>query len=357
MTLLSVFDPRHNSLNAVRLLMALLVALSHGVVLGGYGPEPTIGGVSLGRWAVFGFFAISGFLITRSRLSPKPTRDFYKARFLRIFPAFAVSLMVVAFIIAPISRLYSSTGEYTASSALTFVLRNLALYPPVVQQQSISDTLSGNIPFPNMWNGSLWTLWYEALCYLAIGVLVSVVSRKLLGPMLAVVFVGLSLIRLLSQWKIWEIGALLDLIIPLALAFLAGSLLHLYAGRIKIGLVSTTIITAVAIVIVSLRLAEPLIHLPFGLLLILVAQVLPLQKVGSKYDISYGVYIYAWPVQQCVALAFPLQILPFWAILLITFPPVLALSGLSCKFIEQPASRIGRTAQPAASTTKMVYTK
>jgi peptidoglycan/LPS O-acetylase OafA/YrhL len=62
------FQPRHNSLNALRLALATLVVVSHAWPLTGLEPEPGFGGANLGTWAVFGFFAISGFLITRSRL-------------------------------------------------------------------------------------------------------------------------------------------------------------------------------------------------------------------------------------------------------------------------------------------------
>ncbi|WP_186760172.1 acyltransferase family protein [Arthrobacter alpinus] len=129
MSLLAFFSPRNNSLNALRLGLALLVIVSHSSALGAYGSEFTIGGEALGRWAVFGFFGLSGFLITRSRLSGRPVSDYYRARVLRIFPAFAVSLLVVAFVMAPLSHFFGSTGRYSPVDALSFFFRNLALYP------------------------------------------------------------------------------------------------------------------------------------------------------------------------------------------------------------------------------------
>ena len=104
-TLASLFDPRSNSLNALRLVLAALVIVSHSWPLTGREPEPALGGANLGVWAVLGFFAISGFLITRSRLSGRPTHTFYRARALRILPAFLVCLVVVAFVFAPVSLL------------------------------------------------------------------------------------------------------------------------------------------------------------------------------------------------------------------------------------------------------------
>ena len=62
MTLGEKFQPRHNALNALRLLLATLVVVSHAWPLTGVEPEPAYGGANLGTWALFGFFAISGLL-------------------------------------------------------------------------------------------------------------------------------------------------------------------------------------------------------------------------------------------------------------------------------------------------------
>lgn len=67
-TITGRFDPRDNGLNAIRLVLAFLVIISHSWSLGGFGYEPRLGDATIGRFAVGGFFAISGFLVTGSRL-------------------------------------------------------------------------------------------------------------------------------------------------------------------------------------------------------------------------------------------------------------------------------------------------
>ncbi|ALE92650.1 hypothetical protein AOC05_10595 [Arthrobacter alpinus] len=329
-------------MNALRLALALLVIISHSAALGGYSPEILVSGETLGRWAVFGFFGLSGFLITRSRLSGRPVSDYYAARVLRIFPAFVVSLLLVAFVMAPLSHFFGSSGTYSPVDAITFFFRNLALYPPVAGQSSIADTLSSGVAVPDTWNGSLWTIWYEAACYMAIGVLVSLVARKYVGMVLLAAFVALTGVRLLSAWEVVTLGHLTSGVLPLAIAFLAGALLHIYANRIRVNPMAVSAAVALVAVSISMNLASALVHLPFTFLLILLGQVLPLQRIGAKYDISYGVYIYAWPVQQCLALAFPHQSIPYWAFISATVGIVAVLAWLSCKFIEQPALRLKR---------------
>src|ERR671927_618625 len=82
-------DPRANSLNFLRLLLALTVIVSHAWPLGGLGKEPLLDGRSPGGYAVYGFFALSGYLITGSRLNSR-LGDFLKRRVLRLYPAFLV---------------------------------------------------------------------------------------------------------------------------------------------------------------------------------------------------------------------------------------------------------------------------
>lgn len=62
-------QPRSNSLNLIRLLLASAVVFSHAITLGGYGNELILGCTSLGSLAVFCFFGISGYLIAGSALS------------------------------------------------------------------------------------------------------------------------------------------------------------------------------------------------------------------------------------------------------------------------------------------------
>src|SRR6476620_3295224 len=62
-----VLDARNNSLNLIRLVLALLVLVAHSYPLAGAGDGSVVRGESLGGWAVFGFFAISGYLISASR--------------------------------------------------------------------------------------------------------------------------------------------------------------------------------------------------------------------------------------------------------------------------------------------------
>ena len=166
-TLGQVFDPRANALNAWRLALALAVIVWHSLVLTGHPMPPFAVHQFATQDFVDGFFAISGFLIPASWLSNPRLRDYVLARSLRILPGMWVCLVITAFVIAPIGVAIqggSAAKLLTSGGPLQFVVRNSAV---AYVQFDIAGTPSG-IPFPGMWNGSLWTLQYEVLLYIAV---------------------------------------------------------------------------------------------------------------------------------------------------------------------------------------------
>ncbi len=346
-SLLDRFDPRHNSLNALRLVMALLVIVSHSWPLSGHNPEPAWGGANLGTWAVFGFFGISGFLITRSRLSGRPVADFYRARVLRIFPAFVVAIIVVAFGFAPLSLVFDHTADWSPISSAVFVLRNLLLYPPILRAEGIAHTLH-HTPFIGLWDGAMWTLFWEAACYVAIGLAVSFISRRRLPVLVIGLFVALTIVSLVGAFIV-PLDDMVARVIPMLIAFASGALLFLFGKRLPANWVMTAISVALLVVIGFLGLIPQFGTLPFAYLLLTLGNVLPLTRVGAKFDISYGVYIYAWPVQQTIALAFHPQ-LPVPLFILLTVVCTVPLAFLSCWLIERPALALKHRPVPSPAT-------
>jgi peptidoglycan/LPS O-acetylase OafA/YrhL len=93
----------------------------------------------------------------------------------------------------------------------------------------------------------------------------------------------------------------------------------------------------------SLGFSPSLVHLPLTVLLLTCSLHLPLSGVGSRFDISYGVYIYGWPVQQFLAslgLHSAVPPLVFGAASLLLVAPV---AWLSCRYVEGPAQRWHRS--------------
>ncbi|WP_247045596.1 acyltransferase family protein [Arthrobacter rhizosphaerae] len=333
----SSFSEGRNSLNAIRLVLAALVIVSHSWWLGGYGAEPHPGGLKLGSWAVMAFFGISGFLITRSRAESLSAAAYWRARFLRIFPGLVVCVAVVAFVIAPLATAVSGR-RYSLPDAVLYFLSNLSAGTPRVAVPGIPGSLNG-LPDPYLWNGPLWTLFWEIVCYVLIGMLFSIFRVELVRVALLVLFLlgtaaafavdaGLSRSPVLSDWPL----------IPV-LTFLAGSLAYLFRDSLPAGIRAVAGCSALVVVIASLGFGSSLSHIPLVIVLLAGSLLLPLSAVGSRYDVSYGVYIYGWPVQQFLAslgLHTAVPPLIFAATALLCVAP---LAWLSCRFIEVPMRR------------------
>ena len=186
---LADFPDRRNSLNALRLALAVLVIVSHAWPLGRFGNDPRLGALTLGEVAVAGFFTISGWLITQSRLSGGLAGYAWR-RFVRIYPGYVVALLAVAFLFAPLGAKIS-TGTYGWRDGLHYVGVNLGL---LINDYRVGTSLPASA-YP-AWNGSLWTLFSEALCYAAIGLLVTACPRRALPALVVLAFLLATLAHL-----------------------------------------------------------------------------------------------------------------------------------------------------------------
>jgi peptidoglycan/LPS O-acetylase OafA/YrhL len=347
-TLAERFDPRHNSLNFLRLAFATAVIVSHAKPIGGFGDDPSIAGQAVGTWAVMGFFAISGYLIAASRSHTRiPT--FLARRVLRIYPGFLVCLVVVAFCFAPLSVLLGD-GHYSLSSALNYVTHNLGLK---VERDGIAGTLP-NAPYGPAWDGSLWTLFYEFACYLILGALLSVpVLRR--RQAVAATFVVSAAIG--GYGATHTLPNLADRFFMLAPVFLAGSLLYLYADRVRIDWRLGVLALALAPVATELHAMQYLGAPLVAYACLWLGIVLPCDRIGRRNDFSYGIYIYAFPIQQLLVLL-GVNDAGLAVYTLIGIVATLPLAAASWFAIERPALALKRKrlVLPAATTTPDVLT-
>jgi peptidoglycan/LPS O-acetylase OafA/YrhL len=320
------FDPARNSLNFIRLVLAVTVVVSHSLSLGGQRFVITAEDVlnsSPGLIAVFGFFGISGFLIAQSAERNHFGRYLWQ-RFLRIFPGYWVCLLVTGFVIgaiawghgqAPIHCTELSCYLRSSTGPFQYLYHNALLRP---NQPGIAGTPRG-VSVPGIWNGSLWTLQYEFACYVVLAVLavVGLLKRRPLMAVLAISVWVIAAYYTFSRTSLpygqtgFDEARLLGLV-PL---FFFGALLYLYRDRIPdtgwlafgsaavfigsmwlpFGTAATYAFlpTVSAAVLFSPFLAYPMIWLGIHL---------PFHRVGARNDYSYGVYVYAWPVQQLLAI-------------------------------------------------------
>ncbi|KZK38727.1 Acetyltransferase [Lactococcus cremoris] len=336
---------KENSLNIIRLFLAILVVYEHTAPLGGYKVNLDLFGKSVGAWAVYIFFGISGYLITASAFSNSIPQYLIK-RIARIFPAYLAIQFITAFIFAPLVTLLNGESLSklweTPVTPLGYFLGNSLL---AIKSWGIGKTLSTN-PYPNAWNGSTWTIWNEFLCYIIIVIIVSltVKYKKLYIPIMAILWLVLSYLssNLSEVIKLSE-NRLIDvkLFVPLFAVFLAGSLLYTLRKYLKFNILGG---------IISLILASMIIRnfpnfgyqyaAPFILFVVfLIANKVPSPRWIKNNDLSYGVYLVAFPIQQLIAFALQKIGISFPFIIFAILASILSIlaASLSWKYIELPS--------------------
>lgn len=301
----TTFDPRRNSLNLLRLIFAYSVLVAHGWYISGEGVGPQLNGENIGGWAVFGFFAISGYLITGSRIA-KPLGEYLVHRAARIFPAFFVCLLVTAAVFAPLNWLWfhgSLDGFLsTSTTPASYLLSNITLR---MNAYDVAQTPLG-VPYPGAWDGSLWSLYYEFACYLIVGVLASAAWFRrspwgIAGVLAIVVVVQANGARVMPYLGNHPDALFMIKLLPF---FLGGGLIYLIKDRIAFTWPLAGAATVLGGLLVlsfeswGAQLAAPLI----AYVVLWLGAVLPMPDLLRRHDVSYGIYIYAFPVQQLLAM-------------------------------------------------------
>lgn len=337
-TIGDVAGGRDNNFNLIRMIAALAVIVSHGWLLveGQQADEPleqTLG-VTLGIVGVYVFFAISGFLITRSFDRRADPMNFLAARFLRLFPALFVVLILTVFLFGPIVSTLPPGAFLTRIETLTYIPRNLAL---VSMQYTLPGVFEG-LPFPRAVNGTLWSLFYEVACYgmvFLIGMLGVLRSARLFGVFLTLYALFYIVVEVAAAHDIMQYH--IRLFQRMSFPFVIGMGLHFWRDRIPLSYAAAAALTAIAV----LAHGGPLFDQAFMLALCYAVFVLAFRPGGAlrRYndlgDYSYGLYIYGFSVQQVLVQQIP-GLTPLGNIAL-TLPFALTLAVISWVVVERPA--------------------
>jgi peptidoglycan/LPS O-acetylase OafA/YrhL len=341
-----LFGRAGNSIGFLRFALAATVVVHHSYRLSGHA-DPlsrlTRDHVDLGIVAVTGFFALSGMLIARSADRARSSADYLWHRVLRIFPGFWVCLIVGAALFGPLfwfveHRTLDGYLAITENGPFSYVLSNASL---AVGQTRIDHLLPTN-PYPFGMNGSLWTLPYEFAWYLVTGAVAALgLFRRRVAVTILLAILVLPQNLGLPQPLLAVPGLGYALSSRFGLAFTAGILAYLWRERIRLDdrLAAVAVVVGLAAAFNRLFPVAGVLALSYWLLW--AAWRLPLRGFDRRRDMSYGLYIYAFPVQQGLALAgFAAMPIPvyFAASLLGTIPFAIA----SYDLVEGPALRLKR---------------
>lgn len=272
------------------------------------------------------FFALSGFLVTGS-LGRTRLHQFVTLRFVRLIPALAVEIALSALLVGLVFTTLPAS-EYLTSRAFYAYFLNIVgdihFYLPGVFE---------NNPFPGLVNGQLWTIPFELECYLALVLLaVSTVIRRRLAFTIIVAVLSLGFtVRALTGPPISGVTHAPGRV--LVVCFLAAVSLHLYRDRVpyshRLGVVSA-VATAVFLQVPN---ASYLAAFPVAYLTVWLGLMRP--PAIPFGDLSYGVYLFHWPIQQSIMRMVP-GIHSWWLLALVSLPLTAVCAWLSWTWIEKP---------------------
>lgn len=350
-----LIDPTDNGFGAIRLMLAALVIVSHTFELrdGSRVAEPLTRlchTISLGDLAVDGFFVLSGFLIAGSLASAHGTRDYLRRRVARIYPAFLVCTLLCLGVLAPITGF---VWPRSAGEAVSLVIRTALLLEPRL------EPLRAALPYPTL-NSSMWTIAHEFRCYLFLALIGAMgLLRRPRAVMGLTAFV----------WVLWLVSiepyhdyvpapwVPVDAFAPgggrhlmewigtinwrLLGAFLIGVCFWLHRDRLRA--TPRNLLGAAMLMLAGLqvfRLADLSVALGGGWLMLALAghaRGTVLARINSRTDISYGFYLYGWPIERTLLLALPgLSPLPVG---LLTMALTAIAGWCSWRWIEAPVLR------------------
>ncbi len=339
-----------NNFDFLRFVAATMVWYEHCFALYDHSGDPlslALGYESFGGLGVAMFFIISGYFVTLSYLHHNRLGTYIKNRALRILPALIVAVLFSVFVLGPLVTSLS-VRSYFSDTATWNYLKCMLILPVQYDLPGVFTHLAS----PHV-NGSLWTLQHELRCYVAVGVLgvlgilrprlMIIVFVTLWAAIMYGVFANdlghLPHIAIFSRWS-W---GKMQMSVELATLFASGAVL--YGARDLIPLKFSGFIVALLVLAASYGikvagyspiLSRLVFDLAFPYIVIYLGFLrLPLLSHFGRFgDFSYGLYLYAFPLQNLTLFMFPH--IGFHYFMGLSFAMSLAAGVLSWHLVEKP---------------------
>lgn len=254
----------------------------------------------MGGIAVDIFFCASGFLVAGSLIASQSARDFIVARALRIYPGLWTALLLSVVAIGMLESSYSIAGFFSSIDTWKYLAKNAVM---VLGDAVYLPGAFENNPLQGAVNGSLWTLPLELRAYLvlvAIWLLATALRRVVAVTFSQVCIVATAAVAGFAIWSIF--AGQPNKFFTLLVVFLLGVVFRLFGRWITLNVWAAAAILLVLSAILSLdlrlfRLAY-IFALPYLLLCLVYLPSGRIRKFNEVGDYSYGIYIYAFPIQQ-----------------------------------------------------------
>lgn len=329
---------RATGFDYLRLGLAISVVWWHTSVIcyGGYGQDNIYNSPYRAVVALIlpMFFSLSGFLVAGSLVRNPQVAKFLGLRALRILPALVAETLMSAFILGPLLTALSLDQYFEDPEFRSYLLNIFG---------DIHYHLPGlflDNPAADVVNGQLWTVPFELWCYAILAVLALCgIARR---PM-ALLFSSILLQLFLFFRKIYLLHGNFEINhgplpgFSLVMTFLAGVVFFAFRSRTPYNFKLFSICAVISILCLLLPMGDYFIAYPIAYMTIYIGLQNPraifIHKLG---DLSYGIFLYGFPVQQFVA-SWGDWTHVWYVNLVCALPITICISWLSWTLIERPA--------------------
>ncbi|MFB9120379.1 acyltransferase family protein [Bergeyella porcorum] len=307
---------RANNIPFLRLILAIIVMIRHFIVLNG---ETIESGIRFLSFSIFIFFILSGMLVFASFEKNPEIKTYFKKRFLRIYPAYAFVIVFFSIILVSVSQLGFS--DYFSGDYIRYLISNLAFLNFL--QPCINDVFSNNAICAI--NGSLWTLKIEVGFYLLLPIMYWILKSYRYKTQ-NIILISIYLLACLYFYYLAEIkdNYLYAKQLPGAMMYFASGMLlyrnyHFLRNNIKL-----FTLPAVVIIVLHLWLTPIYVLFPISLAILVFWLSFSLRTIDISFlkaDLSYGIFLFHFPIIQLFAhweITQQYPILAFILVLIIT---------------------------------------
>lgn len=314
----------------------MVVVYGHSFPLSGT-PDVVVLGNPVQSLAVKVFFVISGYLITESWFSDPNLFRYFTKRILRIFPALIFVVCLSALVLGPVMSTLP-VFEYLRNPELIGYFRNIYLFPVY----NLPDVFVDNI-YPSAVNGSLWSLPVEFSMYIMLPLLALWFRGAAFRLVFSTLFVcAVSLYELRGAGTavtpaVVIFGTSIRSALDAAPYFLIGASLRSLAARMRPNIQMAMLLAGVALLVPPVGFCPELalyVVLPYAVIAFGRAKPGRFAFVDRIGDLSYGTYLFGFPVQQLVIQAFGTEHHPILTCGLALLPTLL-LAFISWHLLER----------------------
>lgn len=360
-TLSETLERDNNNFDLIRLCAALAVMVGHSFgIRGGTDLEAMLKFThreSSSSLAVFGFFLISGLLVSASYAKQSSPLRFMGLRALRIWPGAVVCALFTVLVVGPLFTTASLSDYFSSQLTLHWLVHNASLIggvggplPGLFEKNHLAMIV----------NGTVWTLPVELECYVIVlvaGLMGAIGSKR--GTVLVVAIVGVAFAYFVKHPPVhYKLGDFFTL--PPAYSFypvpffLLGMLLYPFRDRVRLHWLPAVLLLGMYLASRNTRVGAIVLYPAFAYGLLWFASIRSLRALKPTHDYSYGIYLYGFVIQQAVTTFDPT--LNNYLSVGIAIPVTIVVAGLSWHFVERPClalmrgKRIGRVDASSAAS-------